>query len=710
MAFQFLTPENIKDTYVLAKQYTESLTYPWFLEYERIARNEPHPSLDKKYPKTTDGTTASVIRKTPHRIVQQIPTGTVKGDTEDWLTLVASFIYTHKILPYANSQYSLIQKCWATIEKALTFGSVATYTPFLNHDGYMCPDLTLIYWGDIAVQPGKLSDKDSNYIFMRSWWRKADVEALIERETKQTKRSKSYQSTWNLDVLRSVLNNETTKDVVAQTPVEREKAVNTKGAIELITGFQRGVGGNFYTFAPNLPAGENIVRTKENKDPRGELPIQFMYADVDGSNPLGRGVVEMVGGLQNLMDAEMQMYQYNRALMLNPPLVKWGNFNKNRIKFEPNIIIDVGSDPTAKVEPLLIDSSAIANFPTNLGTMRNQLLTLLQSPNTDLGAAAGNSKTPQGVVMTGATISVDDNYYRKQFEAWFERWSETAINLYFAERTGIEELQLDEDTAEALRNLDGFDQTLLSPDDKIRINYNTATPALKFRVDPSSSQMKDDPQQLAIATNLLELAMKFPQLNSKWGGAIEVDDLARKIVRASAIQDPEAIAPEPTQAQKQAAQQQKVNGFSPLFDKPKISIAWEQLPPAAQVQVLALAGVTISMADALEGPVANINARGNTALDQPLDDPSQLMPDPSQAQQQQADQQAQQAQQQHEQQQQMQVTPDHILKADQQGHQQAMDKAKLLLEIAKTKQAGEQHAAGLQAQAQAAKLKPKAKP
>src|ERR1035438_3507435 len=121
---QFLTPDNLKTVYTRSKQYTEALTYPWFLEYERIARNEPHPSIDKKYPKTTDGTTASVIRKSPHRVIQQIPTGNVVGDKEDWLSVVASFIYRAKIIPYANSQYSFIQKCWSVVEKSLTFGSV----------------------------------------------------------------------------------------------------------------------------------------------------------------------------------------------------------------------------------------------------------------------------------------------------------------------------------------------------------------------------------------------------------------------------------------------------------------------------------------------------------------------------------------------------------------------------------------------------------
>lgn len=624
-AYQYLTPNNLQNVYILAKQYTEALTYPWFLEYERIARNEPHPSIDKKYPKTTDGTTASVIRKTPHRIIQQLPTGSVisdDGPQDDWLTIVAKFIYEHKIVPHANAEYSLIQKCWSVVEKSMTFGSVCTYIPFLNHDGDFGPDLSLIYWGDVMIQPGKLSDKNAHYVFVRSWWQQADIKALIAKETSMKAKSKTYEGTWDVDVLQSVLDFVTTKDIVAQTPVEREKAVPVKGAIELITGFQRGVGSKFYTFAPTLPDGVNICRTKINKDPRGEIPVQFAYFDADYSNPLGRGVVEMVGGLQNLMDAEMQMYQYNRALMLNPPIVKWGNFNKNRIKFEPNIIIDVGTDPNAKVEPLVVDTSAVAQFPNNYGLMKSQLLNLLQSPNTDISAGVGNtnSKTPQGVVQSASILTLDDNYVRKQFETWFERWSEGAINTYFAERTGIEELQLDAETADTLKKLDGFDLEQLSADNKIRINYDTDTPVLHFQVDPSSSQMKDDPQQLSIIQGLIEMVMKFPQLNKRYGGTIIVDELSRRMVRASAVQDPEQIAPQATAEEKKAAKanQAQITGFSPLFDKPKISIDYSDVEdPQSRAAILGLAGAPPANPLAPESPAVAANVARQSSQIEP---------------------------------------------------------------------------------------------
>ncbi len=506
MAYSYLKPSNVVEVFKTSKQHTESLT-DGFVEYERIARNKPHGSIPKEYPKTTDGTTASIIRKTPHRIIQQLPTGKVISDTNDWLSVVAGFIYTNKIIPQANEGYALLQKCWNVVERFLTFGFCPTYAPFVEHHGYFCTDLRLPYWGDIFIQPGKLSDEDSNYMFLRSWWQTKDIEALIASQRKLNEKKR----TWDIEALERVKEFATSKDTSASTPIEREKNLNSKGGVELITGFQRGKKAKFYTFHV---ASDEIVRTKENKDPRGELPISFAYGDIDGSNPFGRSIIDLVGSLQNLMDGEMQMYQYNRALQLNPPLIKRGAFSKNKIKFAPNIIIDVGSSPDATIEPLKIDTTALANFPNNYGLMKSQMLNLLASPDTSISAEVGNpgfSKTPQGVEASRANLNIDDNYVRKQFETWFERWSETAINLYFAEREGVEELQLDKKTADELRRLaeqGKFNPAMLSDDNKIRINYSSATESLKFEVDASTSKMKEELQELQSLQGLAEFLNK----------------------------------------------------------------------------------------------------------------------------------------------------------------------------------------------------------
>lgn len=547
MNFSFLTTENVFKRYSESKSYTEKLTEP-FDEFERIALNKPFDGIDPRYPKTTDGTTASIIRKTGKRVVQQLPTGVITSDDESaWLPVIAQFIYTNKILPYANDEYDLIQKCWTYIEKSLTFGAAATYTPLLNHDGYICPDVTSPYWGDIFIQPGKKSGYSSNYIFLRSWWQQEDIEALIKGEQnlarEARKRGEKYESTWDLNALKEVKRAITAKDEQARTPSEEDRGVSPEG-IELVTGFQKGVGAKFFTFNPDK---KTIVRTKINKDPRGKMPIDWLYGDIDGSNPLGRGLVELIGGLQNLIDSDMQMYQFNRALMLAPPVVKRGNFNKNKIVYAPNVIIDVGTDPEASVEPLIIDTSAVINYPDLYGLQKSQLLNLVSSPDTSIGADVGNpgfGKTPTAINTQKANISIDDNYVRKMFEAWWENWSETAINLFFAERTGIEELQLDTDTANKLRKLadEGkFDPAQISEENKVMIDYDTATPALKFRVDASTSKMKDDADQLEALSGLLTTVRENPIL-AQLVPQEKILGAWNAIVAASGIEDPELLS------------------------------------------------------------------------------------------------------------------------------------------------------------------------
>lgn len=618
MAYNYLNPKTIVQTFKDSRDYTESLTddYP---EYERIIRNKPHATIPKEYPKTTDGTTAAIVRKTPHRVIQQLPTGVVTSLTDDWLSVIADFVFRKKIIPNANEGYALLQKCLNVVERSLAFGSCPTYVPFREMNGNFCTDMRLIYWADVFLQPGKLSDEDSKYIFMRSWWKPEDIEALIES---QSKLSKETERTWDIEALRFVKDQVTTKDDKAKTETEK-KTQNETPAVELITGFQVGKKAKFYTF--HVTTGK-IVRTKVNKDPRGLMPIQFSYGDVDGVNPLGRSVVDLVGSLQNLIDGEIQMYQYNRALQLNPPLLKRGNFSKNKIKFIPNIIIDLGSDPNASLEPLKIDTSSLNNFPQNYGLMKSQLLNLLSSPDTSTSAEVGNpgfSKTPAGVKSINANVSIDDNYVRKQFETFYERWAETAINLYFAEMTGIQKLQLDEETAEKLVKLaqeDKFDIDMLSDDFEVMIDYNTATEQLKFEVDASTSKQEEEVQQLESLQGIASL-LDTSEFMQKVVPTAKIMELWNALVSNSGVKDPKMLklSPDEIQAAVDEADQMK-----------------QQDAQVKQAQV-----------------------EQQMAQQQQPEDTSQ------------------------------QVTPDHELKADKQDHEKEMDKAKLMIEIAKMKQDAE---------------------
>lgn len=391
MAFSFLTEENIGEKYSSAKEYTERITKP-FPEWERISNNQPSDQRDKRYSDVTDGTTSSVVRKRGKRVVQQMPTGKVDSlNDEDWLSIVAEDVLTEQIIPYANLDFDLIQKSWQIIEGGEIFGSAATYVPVINHDGKMCPDLSLPYWADAFIPEGYKSANSTPYRFLRTWWQEDDVDQQIAQEKKLTKEVEGYEPTWDIKALESIKKKFTKKDSDEQNPTEKDREGSPEG-IEVVLGLQVGVGATFYTFCPSSNDEDDndvtILRRKVNKDPRGKMNLFWYFADTNGYNPLGRSTVELIGPLQNLIDTDMQMYQWNRALMLAPPLIATGAI-AGKISYAPNAIIKA-NDPSAKVEALNVDTSAVVNYPDLYGLQKSQLLNLVSSPDTSISAEVGN--------------------------------------------------------------------------------------------------------------------------------------------------------------------------------------------------------------------------------------------------------------------------------------------------------------------------------
>ena len=519
MAFSFLTEENIFELYGPSKDHTEKLIEP-FPEFSRIARNKPHPDIPKAYPKTTDGTAASIIIKSPRRAIQQLPTGVVSAVDENspW-PILAEFVYLEKILPNANAEYVLIHKCWMTMEAGETFGGAAVYTPMLYKDGELLPDYIVVSWRDVFIQPGKKSASDSNYLFMRTWWQESDVDQLIDEEKERRRKAKEenaeYEPSWDLETLEEIKDAIISKDDKAQNEAEQERSLDPSG-IEIVTGFQVGVGATFYTFNP---ATEKIVRRKQNKDPRGKITLDWYFYDTDGANPLGRSVLELIGPLQNLIDGDMQAYQYNRAIALQPTTNVYGNVNERRLNFGPNALNKI-PDPNARIEVMNIDTTALREYPSLYGLQKSQMLNLVNSPDTSISAEVGNpgfGKTPQALKTQQAQLSIDDNALRKGFEAFFEAWSETAINLYFAERSGVEKMQLDDETAEKLRTLerDGheLDGVELDENNVATIDFSKAQGVLKFKIDASTTKVNSEAAQLDALKTLIQTLDSSQSLN-----------------------------------------------------------------------------------------------------------------------------------------------------------------------------------------------------
>lgn len=497
----FLTKENLWSKYEAAKDWSQKWSEN-FEEYDRIARNEAPNNVPEQYARVSDGTAAALVRKAPKRVIQQLPTGIVTSDDEDDpMAIVAEFILLHKILPDAKGGHDLIQKFWSAIENGLTFGGQAVYTPFVWNGSEFTADAKLIYYGDIFFQPGKTSFYDCDYFFIRSWWQPETIDQIVEREQKLREKAKSdgtkYTPTWDISALKELKKQVESKDKEGTTESEQRAGVTPEG-IEIVTGFQKGKGA---IFLMGNPSTKKIVRQKKNRDPRGLPPVNYFYADVDNSNPFGRSVMSLIGGIQNMIDANMRAYMFNRALELAPPMKVRGGVDTSQAIYEPNAYIELPDN--ADISPLDVTTTAIRDYASIYSLNKTQILNLFNSGgDTSVSADVGNpgfGKTPTALKQQKQILDADDNYLRKNFESFFEDWAETAINVYFAEREGVEELQLDQKTADRLRELakrGKLPEGYVREDNKVSIDYSEAANALHFHVDASTSKLNGQAEQL----------------------------------------------------------------------------------------------------------------------------------------------------------------------------------------------------------------------
>jgi hypothetical protein len=456
MAQAFLTEDNFKELWTASEKYMDDLRRPYD-EWERVKNNRPHPKIDPNYPQTTDGTTAAQVRVVPRRSVQQVPYGSVRVGGDEALEDLANFLLTEEIIPNSDTQDGVLGKSWKAIEDQLTYGHVDSFIFYKADNGYFGTDWRVPYVKDVYLEAGKGSYSECNVVFVKTWYQRTDIQKIIDKEeslaSNARKRGEKYSSPWDLKKLKEMIADKKSggeKENDEKTDAERERNIRTEG-FEVIHGFQKGKKAYFYSYTDVEDLG--CIKKLKNPDPRGVIPIERMYYECDYSNPEGRGIVELVAPLQNFLDSSLQSYQFIRALLYAPPLLKKGSFNKSQIQYRPNAIIDLGSDPNSKLEALSVNNPAITNFAQDYGLIKSQILNLFGSDDQSISAEVGNpgfSKTDAGVNARQALIAVNDNFVRKRYEDWISRIFCTQLNLYFQLTQGDRKFPLKEEDVEKL--------------------------------------------------------------------------------------------------------------------------------------------------------------------------------------------------------------------------------------------------------------------
>lgn len=610
MAYNYLDEKQLADALHDSEEYMVDF-YKNIPEIQRITRGKPG-KVPKGKPRLTDGTLAGYRREMPKQIIQQLPSGKVTIDSYKALEQTANGVLTDIILPNANTGGTPYSKAKKAVRSTVDVGSAWAVCFFNRTGSIMHADYKLKYFRDVLFEKGKTTEFDSNFFPVVDWYTEADLKALIWQETHLADRAKgrgeSYEGRFDPKKLQKLLDNGAQeKDREYQSKQEQDASF-VVGYFKIVTFYQIGVGGTFFYYAPQI---KQVVGQCLNPDPRGVMPVHGLVAEEDDDNPLGEPLAKISTGKQNLLDFEMQMYQYGQGMAHSPTVKKWGSTPTGLIKITPDNVIPMnGTRATDDFEIVNTSTAATANYANNSSYIKTQIYNELGGSNdtsisSDAGAV-GFSKTDAGVKSQVQRTGVSQNDLRKTYEEWQARIWETCLNIHFAESKGTKELQLKETTLKKL-NMEA----------QPSINYDQEFGPIKFHVEASSSQATDSAAENEQLTELLKLKKEMVNPDDKDmkvfnqivrnAGVENSDDI---MYSDEDIQQAQAMHQEQLQMAHASAKlqlQQAMNAMQPKSEGPKPlgeAIAWQpgDLTPNERAQALQQVGI---QADQSGAPTPN---------------------------------------------------------------------------------------------------------
>jgi hypothetical protein len=597
---QFLEPEDLGSSYQAA-QLNARRNWLKYDEYERLANNDVRTDLPSNMPKVNDGSLAATLRKVPKRIMAQPMSGKIKATDrdEDWVAKLATIILEEIIVPNANTDAPFLSKWQTALKNALIYGAQPIYTFFTQHGTYTGADMSVPYVKNVYLEPGKISDLASDFIFMDSYYTKLQAKRLVEKAQEDAKSVekgdlKEEDTVWDAVKLKAWLDaGPAGKDAQSMNRKERVgENRDEKGLFKLVTCFNRGYEAPFYTFAPSI--SDAVVGEQKNTNPTGDIPIIYLYADEDLINPYGTGLVQMAGATQNVLDNLTQTDVLATQIGNQPPIDIAGDRSTTNLKsmvYSPNAFWFTGN---AKVTPVQAVNPNMYNaMPGRFSLYRSQLQFQTGTMDNTIPAedgATGMSKTTAGVHANQANMDADDNFILQRVGDAYGRAIKSMINIHMNNMEGTELIKLEGSQIELMAT------TELVPTDEngepmvnaIEVVWDNVRGSFDFNVDPMSSLKINDAEQ---AANLHEAISSITPAVSYYmsqdGYRFNLGEAYHSLLTTMKLENLDKIITKMTPEEKQEAQ----NAPFPIIDPPQLRYALADLPPEAVPAALANAGI-----------------------------------------------------------------------------------------------------------------------
>ena len=589
-----------------SQDFMDKVTNGFLERNERIFYRKPSVTTtgQMEYAELVDNTLASYLEKMPKNVIQKLPTFTVDAHTRSRAEdLVYEFIAKKIILRTGSSKgYGLLQKHWIAMRNAATFGACAAYLPFLNDHGEYTVGFEPIYWGDLYPEAYANNLNSANYVQFRNLKTKGDLEKIMAGLDDE------QGGTWDKKGLQTVLDYGTGQNSGKDT-------TNYKVQME-------GLPNNMYELFVYVDehwvityhyASQTILRTVPNLS--GRARVVGLYSDFDGSSIMGRSMVDLAYGVQQTLTSLLRNFVYTADYNTDPAkFVKGVNLDEDRFNLEKGNTMFL-NDEDGNVQLLPIDTTTLQNFPNLYSLLKTVLLTSLpSSSDSSISAGVGDptySKTQAGVNSQNEKADVENNYYRKNYEQFFELTLENQINVYIAEVRAIAEqnnalplIKLDEEYANLVREVD---PSFINDRNEVRLDLSDVK-NVNISVDFESTRelaKEEDLKRLnTFMTGFFEAAKSDPSMSKVMRSVMPL--LMEEMTKSSNLENSAKISEVMKEALAQAQEEEKqamaMEQEQKAMDNvkaPTVNISFKDLPAAGKIQAAAKYGIDLTADDVM---------------------------------------------------------------------------------------------------------------
>lgn len=604
------TAQELCEKLDASQDFMDKVTSGFMERNERIFYRKP-PVNNKgqmEYADLVDNTLASYLEKMPKNVVQKLPTFTMDAHTRNKAEdLVYEYVALKIILRSGSSKgYSLLQKQWIELRSAATFGACAVYLPFeKDHGAYTVGEVPL-YWGDLYPEAYANNLNSANFITFRTLKTEGDLKRIAQGLDEE-------QGTWIPQGLQAVLDHGT-----GSTTSKNKNAQNYKVQME---GLPDGLYELFvYTdddwIATFHYASQEIVRVIPNLS--GRKRVVGLYSDYDGSSIMGRSLIDMAYGAQQSLTSLLRNFIYTADYNTDPAkTVKGISLNEETFNLTKGNTMFL-NDEEGKVDLLPIDTTTIQSFPQLYSLLKTVLLTSLPaSSDSSISSGSGDptfSKTQAGVNDQAQKADIENNYYRKNYEQYFEMVLENKINIYLAEVKAIAAkndanvmIEVDEEYANLIREVDPSFINELNQVQLDLSDVNGVNVSVNFESTRDMAKEDDLKRLQSFMTGFFEAAKSDPTMAKAMRAVLPL--LMEEMTKSSNLENSAKISAtmkealeiaareEAQQKQVEARQAQQKNHPMEEVKPPTVSISFKDLPPAGKIQAAQKYGIELSAED-----------------------------------------------------------------------------------------------------------------